>query len=104
MMITDYSGIMFSYLASGKPIIYFPYDLDAYQKGDMGFYYDYEDITYGPICKSWDAVIDNVASITAEDYAQQRDAMRTRFCPYHDGDSCRRIYEQVCRLLNMKCT
>jgi len=100
LMITDYSGIMFSYLASGKPIIYFPYDIDQYRKGNMGFYYDYEDITYGPICKNWDEVIEHMATITAEDYAQQRERMRERFCPYHDGEICCRIFEQVCKLLN----
>lgn len=102
LMITDYSGIMFSYLASEKPIIYFPYDIEQYRKGSLGFYYDYEDITYGPICKTWDEVIDQMAVITAEEYAQQRARMQERFCPYRDGESCRRIYEQVCKLLDLK--
>ncbi len=95
MLITDYSGIMFGYLASGKPIIYFTYDYDSYVSGDAGFCYNFDDITYGPVCKTWDEVIENMSTITADDYKEIREKQRARFCPYHDGKNCERVYEQV---------
>ena len=98
MLITDYSGIMFGYLASGKPIIYFTYDYDEYVSGDAGFCYDFDDITYGPVCKTWDEVIENMSKITADDYEEIREKQRARFCPYHDGKNCERVYEQVKKL------
>lgn len=98
MLITDYSGIMFGYLASGKPIIYFTYDYDEYVAGDAGFCYDFDDITYGPNCKTWDEVIENMSTITKDDYKEVREKQRARFCPYHDGKNCERVYEQVKKL------
>ncbi len=98
MLITDYSGIMFGYLASGKPIIYFTYDYDEYVAGDAGFCYDFNDITYGPVCKTWDEVIENMDKITADDYKEIREKQRARFCPYSDGKNCERVYEQVKKL------
>lgn len=93
MMITDYSGIMFGYLASGKPIVYFPYDYEEYVSGDAGFCYDYYDITYGPICKTWEEVVSAMATITPEDYAELREKQRARFCPHADGKNCERVYQ-----------
>ena len=95
MMITDYSGIMFGYLASGKPIVYFPYDYDEYVNGDAGFCYDYYDITYGPVCKTWEDVVNTLATITSEDYAELREKQRARFCPHADGKNCERVYQAV---------
>ena len=101
LLITDYSGIMFGYLASNKPILYFAYDYESYVTEDAGFCYDYEDIVYGPICKTWDEVITQAAVIRPEDYEKLRKKQQARFCPYDDGKSCERVYEQVCRLLQL---
>lgn len=99
LLITDYSGIMFGYLAANKPIIYFAYDYEAYVKDDAGFCYDYEDITYGPICRTWDEVIEHAAAMSSKDYAELRKKQCARFCPYDDGKSCERVYQQVLQLL-----
>ncbi len=101
MLITDYSGIMFGYLASGKPIIYFTYDYDTYVSDDAGFCYDFDDITYGPICKTWDEVIENIDTLSADDYSNKREKQRARFCPFNDGKNCERIYEQACKLIDL---
>lgn len=98
MLITDYSGIMFGYLASGKPIIYFPYDYDKYVSADAGFCYDYSDIVYGPVCYTWEQVVDSIINIKKSDYDFDRDRLRKRFCPYHDGNNCKRVYDTVTKL------
>ena len=102
ILITDYSGIMFGYLASGKPIVYFTYDYDEYVNGDAGFCYDFNDITYGPVCKTWDEVVEGVTTIKAEDYAEVREKQRARFCPFNDGKNCERVYNRVLEILNIK--
>ena len=90
---------MFGYLASGKPIIYFAYDYEKYVTEDAGFCYDYKDITYGPICKTWEEVVEQASVITAEEYEEERTLQRKRFCPYSDGKSCERVYQQVLEIL-----
>lgn len=47
-LITDYSGVYFSYSVLKRPIIFYPYDYEKYLK-DRGFYYDYKTFVPGPI-------------------------------------------------------
>lgn len=96
MMITDYSGVMLGYLASRKPMIYFAYDLDEYISADAGFCYTYDEVTAGPVCRSWNEVIEALGQLAQEDvYAERREQLRKRFCPMADGDSCKRIFMKV---------
>lgn len=100
MMITDYSGIMFGYLASEKPIIFFAYDYDEYISTDAGFCYSYEEVTPGPICKSWDEVIDVLSELYLHDsYVDKRYCLKKKFCPMADGSSCERIFATVQEIL-----
>ncbi|MCM1204356.1 MAG: CDP-glycerol glycerophosphotransferase family protein, partial [Bacteroidales bacterium] len=46
-LVTDYSSIYFDYLFTGKPIIFFAYDLDAYLNDSRDMYFDYEEYTPG---------------------------------------------------------
>lgn len=46
-LITDYSSIYFDYLLTGKPIIFFCYDLEHYLHDSREMYFDYEDFTPG---------------------------------------------------------
>lgn len=48
ILITDYSSIYFDYLLSGKPIIFFDYDLKEYLENSREMYFEYEEFTPGP--------------------------------------------------------
>ena len=47
MLITDYSSIYFDYLFTDKPVVFFAYDLEKYQKHSREMYFDYEEYTPG---------------------------------------------------------
>lgn len=47
ILVTDYSSIYFDYLFTGKPIVFFDYDLDIYLKDSREMYFDYEEYTPG---------------------------------------------------------
>ena len=51
--ITDYSSIAFEYSIMEKPIIFFAYDLEDYID-ERGMYFNYDEITPGPVCKTTD--------------------------------------------------
>lgn len=48
-MITDYSSLMFDFVNTGRPILFFTYDLDHYRDTLRGFYFDFEQSAPGPL-------------------------------------------------------
>lgn len=47
LLITDYSSIYFDYLLSGKPVVFFDYDLEEYLRNTREMYFDYREYTPG---------------------------------------------------------
>lgn len=100
-LITDYSGIMLGYLTCEKPIVYFAYDFDEYVRDDAGFYFNYDDVIAGPVCKTWEQTICAAETAYIEDhYAQERHKLRMRFSPYNDGRNRERICQKVLELIS----
>jgi CDP-glycerol glycerophosphotransferase (TagB/SpsB family) len=52
VLITDYSSVFFDFLHTGRPIVFFAYDLEQYRRRDRSMYFDYERTVPGPICRS----------------------------------------------------
>jgi CDP-glycerol glycerophosphotransferase (TagB/SpsB family) len=46
VLITDYSSVIFDFAITGRPMIFYSYDLEAYERG---FYFDYKETLPGPI-------------------------------------------------------
>lgn len=47
VLVTDYSSIYFDYLLTGKPVVFFDYDLQEYLSDTREMYFDYQDFTPG---------------------------------------------------------
>lgn len=60
--ITDYSSVGFEYAILERPIIFFAFDVDQYLD-ERGMYYDYEEITPGPICKTTGEMVEYIQSL-----------------------------------------
>lgn len=60
--ITDYSSVAFEFAIMERPIIFFAYDLEDYID-ERGMYYNYEEITPGPVCKTNEEMIDYIVNI-----------------------------------------
>lgn len=93
ILVTDYSSIYFDFLLTGRPIVFFPYDLEQYLTADRGMNFAYDSVTPGPVCRSWDDVCLAVSSLAAgrDDYASARNAMRNRFHEHQDFRACARV-------------
>jgi len=100
ILITDYSSIFFDYLLTDKPIVFAPFDFEEYLKKDRELYYDYDEVTPGPKCKSWDEVLDWIVKFkeNPELYKKERETVKNRFHNYQDGKSCERVYEEIIKL------
>jgi CDP-glycerol glycerophosphotransferase len=83
VLVTDYSSAMFDYAVTGRPILFFVYDLAEYRDSLRGFYFDFET-----------EAIRDVDAVAAE----HRDAYQrftARFCSLDDGKAGARVCDRV---------
>lgn len=73
LLITDYSSIFIDYLLTERPVVFLPYDIDAYER-ERGFNFPYEDITPGPRPQSFEALREEISRLLADSgyYAKER--------------------------------
>lgn len=92
--ITDYSSIVFEYSLFGRPMAFFAYDLDDYNDW-RGFYYDYDEMTPGPVMKETRQLVDYLSNVDDQfDVAKVID-FRDRFMGACDGKATRRICQSI---------
>ena len=92
--ITDYSSLVFEYSLFEKPIIFFAYDLDTYFDW-RGFYYDYYEMSPGPVCTTNLEMIDYIENLDERFDKQKVKDFRYKFMRSCDGNSTKRILENV---------
>ena len=95
VLITDYSSAMFDFAVTGKPLVFFTYDLEEYRDGVRGFYFDLEAEAPGPVCRTSDEVIDALREPGVD--PDRYRAFRERFCALDDGAAAARVVERVFR-------
>lgn len=85
LLITDYSSIYFDYLLSGKPVVFFDYDLEEYLRDAREMYFDYETYTPGRKAATFDELQDALLDTLADGslYKKERDRMAERM--FRDG-------------------
>jgi CDP-glycerol glycerophosphotransferase len=97
ILVTDYSSAMFDFAGTGKPMVFFTYDLERYRDHVRGFYFDFDAEAPGPMLRTSGGVIRAVREIDAvrEEYAEAYAAFTRKFCPYDDGGAAGRVIAQV---------
>jgi CDP-glycerol glycerophosphotransferase len=97
VMVTDYSSTMFDFAVTGKPMVFFAYDLEDYQGRLRGFYWDFTPVAPGPLVTTAPellAALRDVPTLEA-DYADRYAAFRERFCHLEDGHATERVADRV---------
>jgi CDP-glycerol glycerophosphotransferase (TagB/SpsB family) len=82
LLITDYSSIFFDFLPFNRPIVFYPYDFEEYQKSARCFYFNYEEFVPGSIVYGFDQMLQEVSSILqtgADEYKEKREKLYN-FC------------------------
>jgi CDP-glycerol glycerophosphotransferase len=97
ILVTDYSSVLFDFAVTGRPMIFFAYDLDHYRDDLRGFYLDYEEEMPGPIVRSSDEVIEAIRSVDAwkDEYVESLERFRMEFCPHDDGMASERVIDRL---------
>jgi CDP-glycerol glycerophosphotransferase len=96
-LITDYSSIMADFACTGRPMLFFAYDLDSFREQVRGFYIDYEATVPGPVLRTSEELADALAGLDALQavHADRYAAFRSRFCEHADGGAAARVVDRV---------
>lgn len=97
LMVTDYSSTMFDFAVTGKPLIFFAYDLDDYRDRVRGFYFDLAPVAPGPVLGTGAEVLDAIADVHAVSaaYAERYRSFRSTFCSLDDGHATARVIDRL---------
>ncbi|EGQ8219535.1 hypothetical protein DZF84_20235 [Vibrio parahaemolyticus] len=97
ILITDYSSVYIDYLLTDKPIIFVNGDIDSYLTEDRELYYDYNSVTPGIKCSTWNDVISAIEIIKTrgDTYHAERQKVRDYFHFYNDGNSSQRVFNCI---------
>lgn len=90
--ISDYSSLVFEYSLFERPLIFFAYDIDSYNDW-RGFYYDYDELTPGPVFTTDDEIIEYIKNIDERFNKQKIIDFRDKFMSSCDGNSTKRIID-----------
>jgi CDP-glycerol glycerophosphotransferase len=96
VLVTDYSSVMFDFVNTGRPMVFFTYDLDSYRDELRGFYFDFEAEAPGPLVTHTSGVIDalrDLDTVQAE-YADRYADFRDRFASLEDGNAAARFVDE----------
>ncbi|MHA6494563.1 CDP-glycerol glycerophosphotransferase family protein [Pseudomonas borbori] len=97
VLITDYSSVFFDFAVTGKPILFYCYDLALYASQIRGFYLDVDTDLPGPVAQTTEQLIALLQDVqgVAQRYASRYTGFRQRFCALNDGQVTRRVIQAV---------
>ena len=97
VLVTDYSSVMFDFAPTGKPMLFFTYDLEQYRDNLRGFYFDFETEAPGPLLATSDEVISAIGDFgpVAARYHGAYAAFAAKFCPLDDGKASARACDRI---------
>lgn len=92
--ISDYSSLVFEYSLFGRPMVFFAYDKDDYDDW-RGFYYDYDELTPGPVLTTTEEVVDYILHVDERFDPEEVARFRNKFMSACDGHATERLCAEV---------
>lgn len=92
--ISDYSSLVFEYSLFERPMVFFAYDKEEYDDW-RGFYYEYEDLTPGPVFCENEPMIEYLQHVEQRFDKTRVAQFRQRFMSACDGHATDRIIKEV---------
>jgi CDP-glycerol glycerophosphotransferase len=96
-LITDYSSAMFDFAVTGRPLLFYTWDLEHYRDQSRGFYFDFEAEAPGPLLRTPEEVVAALGDLDGlrERHAERYAAFSARFCHLDDGRASERVVDAV---------
>lgn len=93
VLITDYSSVYFDFAYMRKPVVYYHFDDNHYEKG----YFDYKSMGFGDVCNNEKEVIDSLMLLFDNGFSMESKyhERAVNFFPLHDTNNCKRIFDCI---------
>jgi CDP-glycerol glycerophosphotransferase len=100
VLVTDYSSLMFDFAVTGKPMLFFSYDLEEYRDTLRGFYVDFERRAPGPLLRTSAELVRALRGLdrATAPYAEAYRDFRAEFCDLDDGGAAARVVDRMLEL------
>jgi CDP-glycerol glycerophosphotransferase len=101
VLVTDYSSAMCDFAVTGKPQIFYTYDLEHYRDDLRGFYFDLAAAAPGPLVRTSPELLEAIAHVDAQaaEYADRYARFRETFCSLEDGAASARVLDLLTGVL-----
>lgn len=94
MVVTDYSSLIFEYALLERPMMFFAYDLEQYDK-ERSFYFDYKNFVPGEIVKDSEELYLAIRKNEKDFDKEKVKKFKQEFMSACDGKSTDRIIERI---------
>ena len=97
ILITDYSSVMFDFALTGKPMIFYAYDLTEYTENTRGSYFDISSEAPGCLAQTTEEVIDSIKNLDTfyDIHGERIQAFRQKYLTYENDRSSETIFNAV---------
>ncbi|MFB7011489.1 MULTISPECIES: CDP-glycerol glycerophosphotransferase family protein [unclassified Streptomyces] len=100
VLVTDYTGLMFDYAHTGRPMLFHTYDLEHYRDTVRGFCLDFETRAPGPLLVGTDEIAATLRdpgtlAASAARHAEAYESFRRDFCDLDDGGAAARVADRL---------
>lgn len=94
IVISDYSSLIFEFSLFKKPMIFYSYDLESYDK-ERSFYYPYKEFVPGDIVYNTDEIIKSINQIESDFDSKIVEDFCNKFMSACDGNSTQRVLKLI---------
>jgi CDP-glycerol glycerophosphotransferase len=95
VLVTDYSSVMFDFALTGKPMVFYAYDLDRFRDEIRGFYFDLVPQAPGPVVRTEEDLVEALLHPEPERYAERYATFCATFGHLEDGHATDRVLERL---------
>ncbi|MFF9686052.1 CDP-glycerol glycerophosphotransferase family protein [Streptomyces sp. NPDC014623] len=97
VLVTDYSGLVFGFAHTGRPMLFHTHDLEHYRDTVRGFCLDFEARAPGPLLLTTQEVAQALRETpaSADLHAEAYESFRRDHCGPADGDAARRVADRL---------
>jgi len=98
-LISDYSSVVYDFMLTNKPVIFFVPDLDEYLRHSRSMFYNFDDVTPGPKARTLEELERALLAVLQDKgqdaWRESYDRVLSKFHTYRDADSSKRVYRTI---------